>query len=85
VRGLPPEWLASERAFIALLLISLFCEPLVCTGGAELVLAGRTLMRGTEDHKADLTGKHIQLELAEGGRVLDVVLGEGELLRAPQG
>lgn len=85
VRGLPPEWLASERALISLVLVPLLTEPLVCTGGAELVLAGRTLRRGAKDHQADLTGKHLQLELAGVGRVLDVVWGEEELLRAPQG
>ena len=58
------EWFASEGTLISLLLVRLPFEPLLCTVSAELVLAGRTLPRGTQDHQADLTSKHLQLELA---------------------
>jgi hypothetical protein len=40
-------------------------------------------MRGSEDHQADLAGKHIELQLAERGRVLDVIWGKQELLAIP--
>jgi hypothetical protein len=85
VRALLLEWLAPEGAFISLVLVLLFSEPLLCTVGAELVLAGRTLLRTAKDHQADLTGKHLQLELAQRGGVLDVIWRKEELLGIPHG
>lgn len=61
MRPLQLDWLAPERALISLVLVPLPREPLLCAVRAELVLAGRKLMRGGEDHKADLAGKHIEL------------------------
>ena len=85
MRALQLEWLAPEWALISLVLVPLLREPLLCAVSTELILAGRTLMRGSEDHQADLTGKHIELQLAERGRVLDVIRGKKELLAIPQG
>ena len=85
MRALLLEWLAPEGALISLVLVPLLSEPLLCAVSAELVLAGRTLLRGTEDHQADLAGKHIELQLAERGRVLDVIWGKKELLAIPHG